>query len=102
MPWKGQILPEAHGSSHLTFNPEVSTAPGPSLGQTPLCRLQPLLDQSPGLPWVPTGRPGLPVRCSCRLEGAGPACPPRGPATCPGPHSTGACSTVPGGTQAAA
>lgn len=42
----------------------VSPPPGPLLRQTPLCKLQSLLDQSPGHPLrLQLARPGLPVRC---------------------------------------
>lgn len=44
-PQKGWIRPVAHSSSHLAFSPVASRVPpGLFLRQTPLCKLQPLLD----------------------------------------------------------
>lgn len=85
MPQKGWILPVAHGSSPLAFSP-VASFPR-VLRQTPLCKLQPLLDQSPGLPRAPAGEAWL----TCEVQAAGRkeqgrACLPSGPAICRAPR----------------
>lgn len=77
MPQKGWILPVAHGCSPLVFSPVASSLLVLCLRQTPLCKLQPLLDQSPGLPRAQTGEAWLTceVQAAGRKERGGPACP---------------------------
>lgn len=73
----------------------VCPPPGPLLRQTPLCKLQSFLDQSPGHPLRPQlARPGLPVRCR-PLAGRSRGCLPHAGACCLVPCSTKAAGMKP-------